>query len=160
MHEKERIEREALAYFLKYYNMKRAKKYRLHVKRERPDFEIKDKISGTILGVEVSHIFHDKKEAMMMLGRDPSHFHGIITAADHVNVLTEVLKKKAEKVKYYPFVGPVILVIRDFSPTFNDQFLFDHRLGFKMPPSTGYKEIWYLNSSGPETKWDKLTQIK
>ncbi len=159
MGEKERIEREALAYFLRQYNRKNDTKYRCWKKRERPDFEVRDKITKETMGVEISHIFHDKKEAMMYLGRDPSHVHGIITAQDHVDVLMRVLKKKAEKVKYYPFDGPVILVLRDFSKIFDARTIFDERLGLKIPGS-GYKEIWYLTRTRPVKKWDKLVRLK
>lgn len=159
MDEKERLERKALAFFLRLYNRKRRTKFRFHIKRERPDFEVRDKLSGKVLGVEISHIFHDKKEAMMFLGRDFSHIHGIITAHDHVDVVVEVLKKKAEKIKKYPFEGPIILVLRDFSRIFDAQTLFDYRLGLKVPAST-YREIWYLSRSSPEKKWDKLVRIK
>lgn len=159
MDEKERIEREALAYFLRLYNRKFKTKYQLYVKRERPDFEIKDKISDEVMGVEVSHIFHDKKEAMMLLGRDESHIHGIISAEDHVHVFSEVLKKKAEKVKNYPYDGPVILVLRDFSMIFAARFLFDERMGLKVPAS-GYSQIWYLSRSKPVKKWDRMVRIK
>lgn len=159
MEEKERIERKALAYFLRLYNRKFRTKYHLKVKRERPDFEVRDKLSEHILGVEISHIFHDKKEAMMMLGRDMSHIHGIITAQDHVDVLMRVLKKKAEKVKGYSFDGPVILVLRDFSRLFDASAIFDPSLGLKVPASD-YQEIWYLTRTRPVDKWDSLLQIK
>jgi hypothetical protein len=159
MDEKERIEREALVYFLRLYNRKLGGKYRLHVKRERPDFEVADKLTGKILGVEISHIFHDKKEAMMILGRDESRIHGIITALDHVKVLMDILKKKASKVENYPFEGPVILVLRDFSLTFDAQTIFDARLGLKVPPSA-YREIWYLSRTHPERKWDEIVRLK
>ena len=159
MDEKEHLERKALAYFLRLYNRRFGTKYRMLKKRERPDFSVKDKLSGHIIGVEISHIFHDKKEAMMMLGRDPSHIHGIITAQDHVSVLMRVLEKKSLKVKQYPFDGPIILVLRDFSKIFDAQTIFDHRLGLKVPKS-GYREIWYLSRTRPVKKWDKLVQIK
>lgn len=159
MNEKERIEREALAYFLRLYNRRNNTKYRLWKKRERPDFEVRDKITKKVMGVEVSHIFHDKKEAMMFLGRDPSHVHGIITAQDHVEVLMRVLKKKAEKQRGYDIDSPVILVLRDFSKIFDVGTIFDERLGLKVPFS-GYKEVWYLSRTRPVKKWDKIVRLK
>ncbi len=159
MDEKERIEREALAFFLRLYNRKHHRKFRILIKRERPDFEVKDRFTGELLGVEVSHIFHDKKEAMMMLGRDPSPIHGIITAKDHVDVLMDVLRKKAQKVRGYSCAAPVILVLRDFSRIFSAKALFDERLGLKVPAS-GYKQIWYLSRSRPTKKWDTLVRLK
>lgn len=159
MDEKERIEREALAFFLRLYNRKRDAKFRLERKRERPDFEIRDRISDELLGVEISHIFHDKKEAMMYLGRDESRIHGIITAQDHVDVVNSILKKKAEKVKDYPFEGELVLVLRDFSKIFDARTVFDERLGLKVPAS-GYREIWYLTRTHPVRKWDKLVRLK
>jgi hypothetical protein len=159
MDEKERIEREALAFFLRLYNRKLDAKYRLHEKRERPDFDVIDRISGTALGVEISHIFHDKKEAMMVLGRDESRIHGIITAEDHVKVLMAILRKKAEKMEAYPYDGPIILVIRDYSLTFDAHTIFDERLGLKVPASK-YKEIWYLSRSSPVRKWNELVRLK
>lgn len=159
MDEKEKIEREALAYFLRLYNRKFDAKYRIAEKRERPDFEVEDRISGNRMGVEIAHIFHDKKEAMMMMGRDPSEIHGIITAQDHVDVFAEVLKKKGEKARSYPFDGPLVLVLRDFSRIFTPKFLFDERLGLKVP-SSPYREIWYLARSRPIKKWDRLVRIK
>ncbi|HPQ80149.1 MAG TPA: hypothetical protein PLZ86_00275, partial [bacterium] len=158
MDEKERIEREALAFFLRLYNRRYNRKFRIFVKRERPDFEVQDRWSKEKLGVEVSHIFHDKKEAMMMLGRDPSTIHGIITAQDHVDVLMEVLRKKAQKVRGYSCGSPVILVLRDFSRIFSAKILFDERLGLKIPAS-GYKQIWYLSRSRPTKKWDTLVRL-
>ena len=157
--EKMLLERKALAYFLRHYNKIKKSKYSMLEHRERPDFEVIDKLSGRTIGVEISHIFHDKKEAMMLLGRDPSQIHGIITASDHVKVLTRILKQKAEKVRYYPFRGDVILVIRDFSQTFDADMLFDHRLGLKVPRSN-YKEIWYLARSSPAKKWDQIVQLR
>lgn len=159
MDEKERIERKALAFFLRLYNRKFGTKFRLFKKRERPDFEIKDKITGQIRGVEVSHIFHDKKEAMMMLGRDLSHIHGIITAQDHVDVVMRILNQKAEKIRGYNCAHPIILVLRDFSKIFSAKTLFDARLGLKVPASE-YIQIWYLTRTKPMDKWDKLVRIK
>lgn len=159
MEEKERIEREALAYFLRLYNRKMGSKFRLLKKRERPDFEVRDKLSKDCLGVEISHIFHDKKEAMMFLGRDESNVHGIITAQDHVDVLMRVLKKKALKQKGYDCDWPVILVLRDFSKIFDVKTIFDERLGLKIPGS-GYEEVWYLTRTRPVKKWDKLVRLK
>ena len=159
MDEKEFIERKALAFFLRLYNRKLDTKYRLFKKRERPDFEVKDAISQKTLGVEVSHIFHDKKEAMMMMGRDPRHIHGIISAKDHVDVVMRILKQKAIKMRHYNCDAPIILVLRDFSKVFSVGILFDVRLGFKVP-SSDYKEIWYLSRTRPIDKWDKLVRIK
>jgi len=157
--EKEHLERRALAFFLRLYNRKFDAKYRLLKKREKPDFEVKDAHSDALLGVEISHIFHDKKEAMMMLGRDLDHIHGIITAQDHVDVVMRILNKKAEKMRHYICAAPVILVLRDFSKTFSPGTLFDTRLGLKVPHS-GYKEIWYLSRTHPVDKWDRLVRIK
>lgn len=159
MDEKERLERRALAFFLRLYNRKWHTKYHIFMKGERPDFVVKDKLTSKVMGVEISHIFHDKKEAMMLLGRDQSNIHGIITAQDHVDVLVRVLKKKAQKVKKYPFKGQIVLVLRDFSRTFDAKTLFDHRLGLKIPGSI-YKEIWYLSRSRPIKKWDRLLRLK
>jgi len=157
--EKERLEREALTHFLRIYNKKRGRSYRCHEKRERPDFSIREKDGSAIIGVEISHIFHDKKEAMMVLGRDPSNFHGIITPEDHGKVITYVLKKKAEKMKLYPFNGPIILVMRDFSRLFDASTIMRHTTGIKVPNS-GYKEVWYLTRSSPDRKWDELIRLK
>jgi hypothetical protein len=157
--EKERIELEALNHFLHIYNMKRGREYAMFEKRERPDFTIRDRKGGALIGVEVSHIFHDKKEAMMVLGRDLSNFHGIITTGDHAKVINYVLKKKSEKVQGYPFDGPVILVLRDFSSLFDASTLMKHTKGIKVPPS-GYKEVWYLTRSAPTKKWDELIRLK
>ena len=159
MDEKEKLERDALTFFLRLYNKKTSAKFRFFKKRERPDFLVKDKVTKELMGVEISHIFHDKKEAMMFLGRDSSHIHGIITAKDHVDVVVRVLNKKSEKVKQYPFNGPIILVLRDFSKIFDAKTLFDDRLGLKVPAS-GYKEIWYLSRTKPIKKWDKLVRLK
>ncbi len=159
MEEKERIEREALVFFLQLYNKKFDTKYRLLRKRERPDFEIRDRATGKVVAVEVSHIFHDKKEAMMLLGRDESEIHGIITAEDHMKVLQRLLKLKAEKMRGYSFDGDIILLIRDYSMTFDARWLFDENLGLKIPPSD-YKEIWYLGRSRPIAKWDQLLRFK
>ncbi len=159
MEEKEQLERQALAFFLRLYNRRTGKKWRLYKKRECPDFEVRYGYSGDLMGVEVSHIFHDKKEAMMMLGRDESHIHGIITADDHVRVLERVLKKKAEKFYGYDFDGPIILVLRDFSKIFDARRIFDERLRFKMP-HCDYAEVYYMTRSRPEKKWDKLIRLK
>lgn len=159
MDEKERIEREALAFFLRLYNRKFHCKFRLLRKRERPDFEVRDRWSNDALGVEVSHIFHDKKEAMMILGRDSSRIHGIITAQDHVDVLMEVLRKKAQKIHGYSCDAPMILVLRDFSPIFSARILFDARLGLKVPASA-YKQVWYMSRSRPTKKWDTLVRLQ
>jgi len=159
MDEKERIERDALTFFLRLYNRKKGTKFRFLKKRERPDFEIIDRASKQVMGVEISHIFHDKKEAMMFMGRDPSRVHGIITAEDHVGVLVEVLRKKAKKVKGYPFEGPIILVIRDFSRIFDVKTLFGYKLGLRVPASS-YMEIWYLSRSKPVRKWDELVRLQ
>lgn len=157
--EKERIEREALTFFLRLYNRRKGTKFRFLRKRERPDFEVIDRISGKTVGVEISHIFHDKKEAMMFMGRDPSSVHGIITAEDHVSVLVEILRKKAEKVRGYDYKGPMILVIRDYSQTFDLKTLFGYKLGLKVPRSD-YREIWYLSRSKPVKKWDELVRLR
>ncbi len=159
MDEKERLERQALAYFLRLYNRKFNTKYRLQHKRECPDFSVRNLYNGDILGVEISHIFHDKKEAMMMLGRDQSHIHGIISADDHVRVLERILKQKAEKYYGYDIDAPIILVLRDFNPIFNAKTIFDPRLHFCMPASE-FKEVWYMTRTSPARKWDKLVRLK
>ncbi len=158
MDEKERIERAALTFFLRLYNRRTNNKFRYLEKRERPDFVVRNLKSKELLGVEISHIFHDKKEAMMFLGRDDSKFHGIITAKDHIDVLVRVLNKKAEKAKQYPYIGPMILVIRDYSRIFDASTLFNYGRGLKVPNSI-YKEIWYLSRSKPVKKWDEIVQL-
>jgi len=157
--EKERIEREALTFFLRLYNRRKGTKFRMLNKRERPDFEVVDRISGKVLGVEISHIFHDKKEAMMFMGRDESQVHGIISAEDHVRVLVDILRKKAEKMKTFEYKGPVILVIRDYSQTFDLKTLFGYKMGLRVPRSE-FKEIWYLSRSRPVKKWDELVRLR
>ncbi|MBN1282929.1 MAG: hypothetical protein JXA24_04065 [Proteobacteria bacterium] len=159
MDEKERIEREALTFFLRLYNRKKGTKYRFLRKRERPDFEIVERASRKVVGVEVSHIFHDKKEAMMFMGRDPSTVHGIISAEDNVKVLVDILRKKAEKVRHYPYRGPIILVIRDYSQTFDLRTLFGFKMGLKVPRSD-YREVWYLSRSRPVKRWDELVRLR
>jgi len=157
--EKERIEREALSFFLQYYNQKRRSRFKLLRKRERPDFEIRNQGTGKTLGVEICHIFHDKKEAMMMLGRDPSNFHGIINTADHAKVVNYVLKKKAFVGQFYDCDHELILVIRDFSKLFDVHTLMKYKVGFKVPKCR-FKEIWYLSRSTPEHSWDQLVRLK
>ena len=159
MNEKERIEREALTYFLRLYNRQEKTKYRFLEKRERPDFLVKDKHTKEIMGVEISHIFHDKKEAMMLLGRDPSYFHGIITTNDHIEVIKRVLLKKIDRVKYYPYKGPTILVLRDYSRIFNANTIESFELDIDVPWEYIYKEMWYLSRSQPVKKWDNLIRL-
>lgn len=159
MNEKERLEKEALTYFLRIYNRDHGTKFKLHKRRERPDFEIKNLNDDKIIGVEISHIFHDKKEAMMVLGRDPSNFHGIITTGDHAKVINYILTKKGEKIRFYPFKGETILVLRDFSRLFDVETILKYSVGLKVP-KCGYKEIWYLTRSNPNRKWDQLIRLK
>ena len=107
---------------------------------------------------EVSHIFHDKKEAMMIPGRD-SNFHGIINTDDHADVINYVLKKKGERVNCYPYDGPVILVIRDLSRLFDSRTIKKHTTGIKVP-NCPYKEIWYLTRGHHDHKWDEIIRLK
>jgi hypothetical protein len=88
-----------------------------------------------------------------------SNFHGIITPDDHGKVITYILKKKAEKVRAYPFNGPVILVLRDFSRLFDASMLMLHTTGLKVP-NCNYREVWYLTRSRPDRKWDELIRLK
>jgi len=154
--EKERLEEYAIKYFTTAY----PRKLRSLEHSDKPDFTLFDESNQSKIGVEVAHLWHDKEEAKILLGRSEKIIHGIMNAADLIRALNELLVQKANKIIGFKKHDKFFLVIRVASPIF-DKSTFDMYEDDIICPANDYDEIWLvLDNNNKQERWTELKEIK
>ncbi len=152
--EKILLEKYAVKYFIEAY----PKPLEELEHSDKPDFTLIDKSDNSKIGVEIAHLWHDKEEAKLLLGRSTPTAHGIMCANDLIEVLNTLLDKKATKIEGYKTHDKYFLVIRVASPIF-DKSTFDMYEKDIIFPENRYDEIWLVLDEG-NGRWTGLKQIK
>lgn len=144
--EKKQLEAAALNEFLPQYNSASSSTYRIKSleAQERPDVILEDE-NGNLLGLEITHVYHDHQEAKILLGRSPTNFSGLQSLDGLLSQVNAQLQAKASTAATYPAEFPIVLVARVASPIFTwhdlNQALKDGHVS--VPPSP-FSEIWLL----------------
>jgi hypothetical protein len=112
--------------------------------RERPDFEATIKESGQRIGIEVTGLYQNRREAMINYSEIPDW--DIFTGSldEILSSLNSLLEKKAALSYEYEFEGRLLLTIWAGSMVFNQ--LFDFKIIFDQieVPLSRFDQIWLI----------------
>jgi hypothetical protein len=144
--EKTRMERAAIDLFIDIYNTNHELKYRLLYAQEKPDAVLQDSKQNK-LGMEITHLFYDEKEAKMLLGRSEPSFNGPQRLECLVDELNDLIRTKEKKKRAYSEDYPISLLIRNASPFFgmSDILSVKHLL---YRPNAVFNDVWFLSRDG------------
>lgn len=156
--EKTAMEREAVKLFIDLYNRKAESPLRLLYQQDRPDAVLEDAKHHKV-GMEITHLFYDDKEAKELLGRSDG------TPVDWRNErigriiynLNGLISRKLEKKESYSEDYPISLLIRNASPVFGMADFLAHQERVKLSPGV-FEHIWFVSRDGGE-EW-KLAEIR
>ena len=154
--EKELLEKYAIKYFLSAC----PRKLKLLEHSDKPDFTLLDEKNQSKIGVEIAHLWHDKQEAKILLGRSKETIHGIMSAADLIRILNNLLNQKANKITGFKKHDQFFLVVRVASPIF-DKSTFDIYENDIIRPENTYNKIYILLDDNNKTpnRWTELREI-
>lgn len=160
MDEKQNLEVAACTYFLTSYNALHGSNFQIVEHRDKPDFLVEDGHTGEKLGIEVTHLFYDVKEAQMMLGRRPNELHGVMTVCDLITKLNADLAVKVDRAANYDFEGKLFLLVRVASPIFDRQDFDMYEEDINVPTLNTFAEIWLLFWDQASKTYSDLKQIQ
>jgi hypothetical protein len=154
--EKTLLEDYALKYLIEDYERQTGLKCKVISRQEGPDAVIE--INGNRIGLEITHLYYDREEAKILLGRSDYKQHGLERFDTLIYELNELLKKKAMKSYTYNCDYPVSLLIRNGSPIFG---LSDFRnsIDHIYIPDNRYLNIWFLSRDDNDSRWRLLELI-
>lgn len=128
------------------------KQYGLHLDnvalRDKPDFEATIRESGEKIGIEVTGLYQDEREAKINFneipewGSQPLHVERIVAA------LNTRLEKKAQSSQQYEFDGNMVLAIWAGSFVFNTPQDFKLISPLIKIPESRFSEIWLVLQDG------------
>ena len=150
MDEKQRLELAACTCFLDSYNTRHQTNFQIVAHRDKPDFLVQNSQTGETLGIEIMHLYHDSKEAQMVLGRRPNELHGVMTISGLIGKLNSDLSDKVERAAKYDFNDEMRLLVRITSPIFDRQDFDMFEDEIRVPSPNNFAEIWLLF-------WDQAT---
>ncbi|MEW6178806.1 MAG: hypothetical protein AB1522_02650 [Chloroflexota bacterium] len=144
--EKKRLEAAVVEEFLPQFNEITHSTYSLlEIEgHERPDALLEDS-TGTRLGLEITHVYHDDQEAKILLGRSHTEFSGLQSFNGLLDVLQSRIRKKQKDANSYPCPYPLLLLVRVVSPVFTWRDFQDAlRNGRIQLQPSAFKEVWLL----------------
>jgi hypothetical protein len=157
--EKWLLEQNAAEFFVDALNAQLGTAYVVALHGDRPDIVIEDTNTHHQVGVEVTHLFYDAKEARMLLGRSGPVYNQSENIESYINRLNSLLGQKGEKAKGYADYGELALLVRVASPVFGlDDF--NRYESLIEVPQCDYRYIWLLFYSFVENKWNLLKSLK
>lgn len=159
MNEKKQLEELAGQYFLDSYNELKKSDFVIKTQREKPDLEIIDKNTDTILGVEITHLYYGTEEAKILFGRTDQSMTSIMEPGHLIENLNALLKEKANQVKNYDFPHKILLVIRVASRIFDKSDFDEVEKDIIVPPNI-FSEIWLLPRDFAGRGWGALKKLK
>lgn len=142
MNEKERLEKAACEQFVKIYNQQFSSKFTIVKHQDKPDFIIGNQDEEQ-LGIEVSHLYHDQREAMLLLGREKG-MHGLMSFNDLLDALNRLLQKKFDEAQKYPYKGDKHLVVRTTSPIWGNKDFKGSREKILVPSLSAFEKVWLI----------------
>jgi len=160
MNERLALERAACNYFLDSYNRLHDTAFEIVDHRDKPDFWARDTRSGEKIGIEVTHLFFDSREAKILLGRSPDGTHGTMTISELIERLNDLLAQKITQTAKYNFEGRLFLLVRVASPIFDkkDFEIFEDEITF--PPGNVLDEVWLLFLNQTTQTYNDLMQVQ
>lgn len=158
--ENARLEKAALDWFLRGYHRRKRIRYFLVRLGDRPD-AILEAPDGSRIGVEITHLFYDRQEAEMLLGRSRTRGpHGGERFSDLLGELDRLICKKAEQIGEYRCPYPVVLVVRAASPIFSGQdFEAAEARGEIRVPEGAFHEVRLLAGDDRRPGWPWLIRL-
>ncbi len=157
--ERESLEKATLEIFVCELNRQSAANW--HIERfkaqERPDAILED-VEGNLLGVEITHAYHDSEEAKILLGRSITDFSGLQSFDELLAVVKDRISDKAGKIPSYGCPYPISLIVRVASPIFTFSQFRDALRRKQLKVSKGsIHEVWILvRSDGDPGKYAGL----
>ena len=144
--EKKSLEKVALEIFISELNCQPGANW--HIKRfqaqERPDAVLED-AQGNLLGVEITHAYHDSEEAKVLLGRSITDFSGLQSFDELLAVVKDRISDKSGKISSYGLPYPISLIVRVASPIFTFAQFRDALATQQLKISKGsIHEVWTL----------------
>lgn len=158
--EKQLLEYAACQCFLDTYNRLHQTHFELLEHGDKPDFLVRDSQSSEKIGVEVTHLYYDGKEAKMLLGRRPKEPHGVMTMDQLIAQLNSLLYEKVGRAAKYDFEGRLFLLVRVGSPIFDKADFDMWEDEISVPPFNLFDQIWLLFRNQTNNTFSDLTQIQ
>jgi hypothetical protein len=160
--EKKALERSAVHSFIDIFNSNHAKKYRLLYLQEKPDAVLEDDRLGK-LGLEITHLFYDKEEAMAVLGKSEESGNGVQLLNVLIQELNDRIAEKEGKKSGYSEDYPVSLLIRNASTLYDMSDILRVKERIREPNGV-FEDIWFLSRDGAD-EWllfnmDKLMKLR
>ncbi len=120
----------------------------------------RDTKSGEKIGIEVTHLFFDSREAKMLLGRSTGGTHGTMTISELIERLNDLLAQKITQTAKYNFEGRLFLLVRVASPIFDkkDFEIFEDEITF--PSGNVLDEVWLLFWNQTTQTYSDLKQVQ
>ncbi|OLN33455.1 hypothetical protein [Desulfosporosinus metallidurans] len=157
--EKWLIEESAALALVETLNLQQGTNYEILKHADRPDIVIENKLDGTLLGVEVTHLFYDSEEARLVFGRSREQGHPPEYIEEYIRRLNALLQQKSEKAKGYNHEYPLALLIRVVSPVFHMYDFKAYASRIVVPPSD-FQIIWLLFYDFRKRRWTLLEQLR
>lgn len=158
--EKQLLENAACQCFLETHNRLHQTHFELLEHADKPDFLVRDSQSGEKIGIEVTHLYFDGREAQMLLGRRPNESHGVMTLDQSIPQLNELLYEKARSAVQYDFRGRLFLLVRVASPIFDKNDFEMYQDDISSPSPNCFDQIWLLFRNQTTNTFSDLIQIK
>jgi hypothetical protein len=145
--EKQKLEAAAVNWYLRVIAPFHGKKYSVEAldNQERPDAILKSG-DGHLLGLEITHLYHDRREAEMIFGRSAINNSGLQSADGLIAMLNLLIEKKNKAGQKYKKSYPIDLVIRIASPIFTwSDFSREYKQSnITIQDSLAFREVWLL----------------
>ena len=160
MSEKQDLELAACEYFIGSYNAIHHTHLTLGQHRDKPDCVLHDVVTKEQVGVEVTHLYYDAREAKMVLGRLSKQPHGVMNIVQLIAKLNADMVEKTNRAAKYDFEGKLILLIRVASPIFDKQDFEMYEDEINVPSLNPFAEIWLLFWSHASGTYSDLMQLQ
>jgi hypothetical protein len=144
--QKKALERAAISVFLRLHNERHTPQYRLLYQQEKPDAVLENRQRGQ-MGLEITHLFYDAHEAMVVLGRTAEPRREPEMIGTWLSELNERIRSKEEKFAAYSHKYPLSLLILNASPEFGVADLLRNREAV-VKPKKWFERIWFLSRDG------------
>ena len=158
MEERLNLERATLDYFLDAYNQRKGTHLKFKGHSDKPDFIVEDLGSSKIVGIEVAHLFYNKDEAKMLLGRSSKLITELMNSSELIKKLNKILENKTAAARKYKFSDRMFLIVRVASRIF-DRSTFDMFNKNMVVPPNIFDEIWLVFYDSSTLAWDDLKQL-
>jgi hypothetical protein len=151
------LEHGAVHRFLYLYNRRGAMAYRVLRLQDRPDAVLEGD-DGSLVGVEVTHLYVDRREAAAFGAHVQTVPGGAPDIAALVQELNRLLAKKAAQARAYRFPHPMVLVVRCASRAFTGGDFEAVKTSISVPQGA-FHEAWLLAQDRRLSGWPHLVRL-